>query len=147
MARKFRMDLTRKIVDRLMIWLIRRDRGPQYYYLLTVPGRRTGRLYTKPVALIKKEENQWLVAPYGSVDWVKNARAAGEVTISRGNKRATLAIHELPPEESAPILKEYLQKYPITAPYFNAKPDSPLKVFESEAKTRPVFLLHAREGE
>ena len=143
--KNFSMDLSRRIVDRIMIWLIRAGRGPTFYSLLTVPGRKTGRPHTKPIVLVEQGNERWLVGPYGEVDWVKNTRTAGEVILSRGKVVEPLTIRELLPAESAPVLKQYLIENPITAPYFNAKPDSPLEVFETEAATRPVFALHPKE--
>ena len=147
MAKGFKYTLDRRIVDRILIWLISIGKGPESYYLLTVPGRKTGRFYTKPVVLIEGGGNLWLVAPYGNVDWVKNARSAGEVTLSQGKNRQTWLIRELPPAEASLILKDYLRKYPITAPFFAASADSPLDDFKSEAKAKPVFALIPKEGE
>ena len=47
-------------------------------YVLAVRGRKSGKRYETPVSLIENGE-RWLVAPYGEVAWVRNARAAGEV--------------------------------------------------------------------
>ena len=49
--------------------------GPAH--LLTTRGRKTGRLRTTPVILVVHGQQRWLVAPYGAVPWVLNARAAG----------------------------------------------------------------------
>jgi len=86
---------------------------------------------------------RWLVAPYGAVDWVKNARAAGNLTLTRGKHSQNFAIRELSPHEAAPILKIYIKQFPITEPYFDASPNSDLNEFESDAHSRPVFELIA----
>ena len=67
--------------------LARAGIGP--FWLLTTRGRKTGRTYTNPVTLVEENERRWLVAPYGAVSWVHNARAAGRVTIRRGRGRHT----------------------------------------------------------
>ena len=64
---------------------------------------------------------------------MRNARAAGQVTLSRGHRSETVAIVELGSEESAPVLKQYVTEVPITRPFFDAKPDSPLEAFVAEA--------------
>jgi hypothetical protein len=75
---------------------------------------------------------------------VRNASAAGCVTLARGKRSETLSITQVSPEESAPVLKEYLAIEPITRRYFDAGPDSPLQAFVAEASRRPVFLLLRR---
>jgi deazaflavin-dependent oxidoreductase (nitroreductase family) len=112
----------------------------RHAYLLTVRGRKTGRRYSTPVILIENGE-RWLVAPYGDVNWVRNARAAGEVEISRAGRSETLGIEEAAPEQAAPVLKRYLKGAPVVRPFFDVKPDSPLAEFVSEAPRHPVFRL------
>ncbi len=115
--------------------------GPKHRYLLTVRGRKTGKEYSAPVTLIERSGKRYLVAPYGEMNWVRNARAAGRVTLARGKRSETLSIAQVSPEESAPVLKEYLAVEPITGPYFDARLDSPLEAFVAEAPRHPVFLL------
>jgi hypothetical protein len=52
----------------------------------TVEGRTSGRHFSTPVTLVVDGEERWLVAPYGERNWVKNARAAGSVELSRAGK-------------------------------------------------------------
>jgi deazaflavin-dependent oxidoreductase (nitroreductase family) len=113
--------------------------GPTY--LLTVPGRRTGRPLSTPVTLVEQGGARWLVAPYGDVAWVRSARAAGQITLSRGRRSETVPIRELGPDDAAPVLQRYITRVPITRPYFDARPDSPLSDFISEAPRHPVFAL------
>jgi deazaflavin-dependent oxidoreductase (nitroreductase family) len=141
MAKKYQVNGTLRLVNRLMARLIRWNIAPAGTYLLTVRGRKTGNEYSAPVILIERDGQRWLVSPYGEVNWLKNARAAGEVTITRGKDSETLQIQECSPQESAPILKEYLSKESIVRPYFDVQPDDPLESFEAEAAKHPVFLL------
>jgi deazaflavin-dependent oxidoreductase (nitroreductase family) len=141
MAIKYKYDITRKTVDWIIQWLIRLDRAPQHYYLLTVPGRKTGLPRSKPVALVEEAGQKWLVAPYGAVNWVLNARAAGKVTISRGRYMEEFSITELPIDARSPRLKQYITLFPITCPYFDAQPSDPVESFTPETQGRPVFQL------
>lgn len=141
MAIKYKYGMTRKIVDWFVQWLIRLDRAPQHYYLLTVPGRRTGLLRTIPVALVEENGQKWLVAPYGPINWVLNARAAGKVTLTRGGYSQEFSIKELQVEERAYVLKQYITLFPITRPYFDAQPSDSVEKFIPEAQWRPVFQL------
>jgi len=105
-----------------------------------VRGRRSGRTYSTPVTLIE-DEQRYLVAPYGEVGWVKNARAAGEVTLTRAGHSDTMRISELEPQEAAPVLRTYVQRVSVVRPYFDAAPDAPLDAFAAEAPHHPVFRL------
>lgn len=142
MARPFRYTLDRRIINRLITWLLKLGLEPDSYYLLTVIGRKSGKPHSVPVVMIDNL-TRWLVAPYGAVDWVKNARKAGVVTLTRGKHSQNFAIRELSTHEAAPILKIYIHQFPITEPYFDATPNSSLNEFESDAQSRPVFELIA----
>jgi deazaflavin-dependent oxidoreductase (nitroreductase family) len=141
MAHTYRLSPGRRAVNRVVRLLIRLGLMPGPTYLLTVPGRRTGRPLSTPVTLVEDAGARWLVAPYGDVGWVRNARAAGQVTLSRGGHAETLTIRELSPAEAAPLLQRYVTRVPITRPFFDAKSDSPLAAFEAEAPRHPVFQL------
>jgi deazaflavin-dependent oxidoreductase (nitroreductase family) len=110
-------------------------------HILTVPGRKTGRRYSTPVNLVFDDDTRWLVAPYGEREWVKNARAAGEVELSRAGKTTRHGVEEVGGEEATRVLREYLRTTPIVKPYFDAKPDAPLEAFAAEAARHPVFRL------
>jgi deazaflavin-dependent oxidoreductase (nitroreductase family) len=141
MPATYRLGLGRRAANRVVRLLLRLGLMPGPTYLLTVPGRRTGRPMSTPVTLVEEGETRWLVAPYGDVSWVRNTRAAGQITLSRGTRSETLPIRELSPAEAAPVLQRYVTRVPITRPYFDAKPDSPLAAFEAEASRHPVFRL------
>ena len=141
MARTYRLTPGRRIVNRISRAFTRLGIGPKTYYLLTVTGRRSGLPHSTPVTLVEERGSRWLVAPYGEVAWVRNARAAGRVTLSRGRSSQVVSISELRPAESAPVLKAYLTNVAVTRPYFDAGPDSPLEAFEAEAGQHPVFLI------
>ena len=112
-------------------------------YILSVKGRKSGVVHSTPVVLVALEGERYLVAPYGPVNWVRNARAAGTVTLSRGRHNETLHIVEEGPEESAPILKRYLAMAPATRSCFHAGSQSPVQEFAAEAPAHPVFRLVA----
>ncbi len=141
MARQFKYTLDRRIVNRTIILMLKFGIAPGSYYLLTVTGRKTGRVYSVPVVLVEEGNARWLVAPYGEVDWVKNARASGRVNLVGRKWSGDFAMRELPPEESAGILKKYLEVYPITKPYFVARAGSDKEEFVQEARSKPVFEL------
>jgi hypothetical protein len=45
------------------------------------------------------------------------------------------------PEAAAPILKAYVERVPITRPYFDVTPDAPPAAFAAEAPKHPVFQV------
>jgi deazaflavin-dependent oxidoreductase (nitroreductase family) len=122
---------------------VRRGRGPEPISLLTVRGRRTGRRLTTPVAPVEHDDRRWVVAPFGEVDWVRNARAAGEVELRRGDDVHSYAIEEVAPADAVPVLRDYLSmptaRY--VRGYFEVTPTSSDEAIAAEAPRHPVFAL------
>lgn len=140
-AQTYHLTISRRLVNRAITALLRLGLLPKPNYLLTVRGRKSGQPHTTPVSLVEHDDQRWIVAPYGAVNWVRNARAAGRVQLSRGRHREEVRVTELGPEESAPILKEYLTAVRVTRPFFDVTPDSPLEAFAAEAPRHPVFRV------
>lgn len=141
MARTYRTTIVRRLGNVAIKAALRAGLAPSRYVLLTVRGRRTGQPRSTPVLLLEWDGRRWLVAPYGEVDWVRNARAAGEVTLTRGRRSETHHITECDADESGPVLKAYVRAEPITRPYFDARHSDPPERFAAEADKHPVFRL------
>jgi deazaflavin-dependent oxidoreductase (nitroreductase family) len=141
MAATYRLTPARRAANRVVRLLLKLGLMPGPTYLLTVPGRRTGRPLSTPVTLVEEGGQRWLVAPYGEVPWVRNARAAGQVTLTRGGRAEIVSLRALSEAEAAPVLRRYVTRVPITRRYFDVTPDSPLTAFEAEAARHPVFAL------
>jgi hypothetical protein len=76
------------------------------------------------------------------VDWVRNLRAAGTATLTRGRHVEAVSAIELTPEEAAPILRQALTMAPaLIRSYYGVTPDSPLAAIVAEARRHPVFEL------
>lgn len=75
-------------------------------HILTIPGRKTGKLYSTPVALLTVNGTRY-ICTLGESNWVKNARAAKEGTLQRGRIQERVVLTELPIEERPPILREF----------------------------------------
>ena len=84
MAAQYRRGLARRAGNAVVRALLAFGLGPRSTYLLTVTGRRSGTLRSTPVTLVEEGGRRWLVSPYGDVAWVRNLRAAGRATLSRG---------------------------------------------------------------
>jgi deazaflavin-dependent oxidoreductase (nitroreductase family) len=115
--------------------------GAPHRHILTVPGRKTGRLYSTPVDVIELEGQRWLVAGYGPASWVTNARAVGEVTLSRGRRSDRFKVEEVAPEAVVPVLRRYINEIRVTRAYFDANPASPDEEIAAELPKHPVFRL------
>ena len=142
MPKSYRLGLARRLVNVLMKGLLRIGLAGGHTYLLSVPGRKSGRKYSTPVILIENGE-RWLVGPYGEVSWVRNLRAAGRATLSRGRHREEIEVSEVGPPESAPVLREYIRQVRVVRPFFDASPASPLEAFVAEADRHPVFRIES----
>jgi deazaflavin-dependent oxidoreductase (nitroreductase family) len=139
-ARQFRRSRGRRIGDAVIGVFVRAGVVPDTY-MLTTTGRKTGRPLTHPATVVRDGERLWLVAPYGAVSWVHNARAAGRVTLRRGRHRRDHAVREMPAAEAGPVLKRYVAIARPTRPYFTADKDAPVEDFVAEADRHPVFEL------
>jgi deazaflavin-dependent oxidoreductase (nitroreductase family) len=140
-VRAYRLSLPRRVLNSVIGLLARVGLAGRHTYLLTVPGRRSGRPYSTPVTLVERNGERFLVAPYGVTNWVKNARAAGQVELRRAGGRETISLSELDPGDRAPVLRDYVRAIPLVRPFFDAGPNSPLEAFAEEAARHPVFRL------
>lgn len=112
-------------------------------YVLTTRGRRTGAMRRCPVTLVQQEGRQWLVAPYGAMSWVHNARAAGQVQLTRRWTTRTYSVRELSRQDAGPVLQRYVQVAAAARPYFRAQRGDPVERFVAEAQHHPVLELTA----
>ena len=86
---------------------------------------------------------RWLVAPYGAVAWVHNARAASQVSLRYGRTAREYATREVSAGEAGPVLNRYVAIATKTRAQFQATQGSPVEDFVAEADRHPVFELVA----
>lgn len=141
MTKQFQYGLGRRIANTLTRWAVERGRGPEHVHILSVRGRKTGQVHSNPVDIMEVGGHRYLVAPYGVRDWVRNARAAGEITLSRGGRSEAFRTTEVGPDEAAPVLRKYLQEVRIVRPFFDVSVDSSDEQIAAEAHRHPVFRL------
>ena len=142
MAKTLHRNFADRMNDALITTLLRAGVKMGTTSLLTVRGRKSGQPHTVPVVLVVQDGQRWLVAPYGVVQWVRNIRAAGTATLTRGRRSEAISVTELPAQEAAPVLKQYLLHVSAGVRlYFDATKDSPLEAFEREAPRHPVFQI------
>lgn len=116
--------------------------GPGYMQLLQVRGRKSGRVYSSPVNLLESGGKLFLVAPRGRTQWVRNAEAAGEITLKRGSAQRKYRLRALADSEKPALLKLYLDSYKSAVQrYFSVPAGSDAEAFRSVAAHYPVFEL------
>jgi deazaflavin-dependent oxidoreductase (nitroreductase family) len=116
--------------------------GFSYNYLLQVRGRKSGKIYSTPIDLLEIDDKRFLVAPRGRAQWVRNAEAAGEVTLKKGSKRDKFGLRALSDEEKPAILKAYLDRFKREVQgYFPVAAGSPVEAFRDLVPNYPAFEL------
>ena len=146
MPKPYRLSPGRRAINAIVRPLAKLGLAGVRTYLLTVPGRTSGRLWSTPVSIVEEGGERWLVAPYGDRSWVKNARAAGSVELRRGRRREHLVVEELAPEQAVPVLREYYRCGRVTRPFFGVSLDSSHEEWLADAPLHPVFRLLPAEG-
>ena len=141
MAKTYRLGRGTRLVNAFFRTMTQHGLGASYRHILTVPGRKTGRLHSTPVDIIQVGGERWLVAGYGPASWVRNARAAGEVTLSRGRHSRRFEIEETDAPTAVPVLRKYMTDIRVTRAYFDAGPDSPDEEVAAELPRHAVFRL------
>ena len=118
--------------------------GFPYNYLLQVRGRKSGKIYSTPIDLLELNGKKFLVAPRGRTQWVRNAEAAGEVTLKKGRTVLTFRLRPLGEAEKPPVLKAYLDSFRREVQrYFPLPAGSPPGTFEKISGDYPAFELIA----
>ncbi len=78
---------------------------------LAVVGRASGQVRTTVVNLLEHDGREYLVAPRGNTQWVRNVRAAGRAELRLGRRVEVVEPVELSDDEKPPIIKEYLRRW------------------------------------
>jgi deazaflavin-dependent oxidoreductase (nitroreductase family) len=114
--------------------------------VLTVPGRRTGKLRSTPVSPLTLSGRRYVVAGLPDSDWARNVRAAGHGQLSRGRRREPVTLVEV--TDSAlkeQVMRAYPREVPRGAPMFAqvgivSSPDP--EAFAAAADRVAVFEIH-----
>jgi len=131
-----------RIFNRAYGFLVGIGVGTSYAYLLQVRGRKSGKIYSTPVDLLEFNGKRFLVAPRGRTQWVRNAEAAGEVTLKKGRNRQEYRLRPLAEVEKPEVLKAYLERYRREVQrYFPLAAGSPATAFQELVQNYPAFEL------
>jgi len=133
-----------RVFNRIFGWVVGMGWGFSHNYLLQVRGRKSGKIFSTPVDLLVMNGKQFLVAPRGRTQWVRNAEAAGEILLKKGKLRQTFRLRALSDQEKAEILKAYLDAFKREVQtYFPVPAGSPVEAFRALVETYPAFELIA----
>ena len=116
--------------------------GGESPVVLTVPGRKSGTPRSTPVTPMTVDGKRYVVGGFPGADWVRNVRAAGEVTLSRGRRHERVRPVELSAAEAGPLLRIWPTEVPTGVGFMKrsglvsqGRPDE----FEALAGICPVF--------
>jgi deazaflavin-dependent oxidoreductase (nitroreductase family) len=133
-----------KIFNRVFGFLVGTGLGFSHNYLLQVRGRKSRKLYSTPIDLLDQNGQRFLVAPRGRTQWVRNAEAAGEVTLKKGSSAQRFRLRPVGDAEKPEILKAYLDTFKREVQrYFPVAAGSPVGGFVELTGSYPVFELLA----
>jgi deazaflavin-dependent oxidoreductase (nitroreductase family) len=131
-----------RLFNRVFGLLVGLGLGLQHNYLVQVRGRKSGKIYSTPIDLLELNGKRFLVAPRGRTQWVRNAEAAGELTLKKGRMCLRYRIRPIPDADKPELLKAYLDRFKTTVQrYFPAPAGSPPPAFAPVAGNYPVFEL------
>jgi deazaflavin-dependent oxidoreductase (nitroreductase family) len=131
-----------KLFNRSFGFIVGLGLGPAHIYLLQVRGRKSGKLFSTPVDLLELQGKRYLVAARGRTQWVRNAEAAGEITLKKGGTRQKFHLRPLDNADKPQILKAYLDSFKREVQrYFPVAAGSPPASFLAIAENFPVFEL------
>ena len=110
---------------------------------LRVRGRTSGEWRTTPVNLLVLDGDEFLVAPRGETQWVRNLRVAGTGELRVGRRTEPFAATEIADADKVPVLRAYLKRWKAEVGVFfdGVSADSPDDDLRRIAPDHPVFRI------
>jgi deazaflavin-dependent oxidoreductase (nitroreductase family) len=131
-----------RIANRITGWWAAAGLPPSFQQTIEVRGRTSGKPRTSPIAVATVEGRRYLVSMLGpGSEWVKNVRAGGGEAVLKHGRRERVRLVEVPPEERAPILQEYVRIATSGRTHFPVQRGAPLEEFAAIADRYPVFRI------
>lgn len=130
--------------SRVIVWLQARGISFLSFHVLTIPGRRSGRMLKTVVSPFTVDGRRYVLS-FGHLQWVANARAAGCGILGRGRTDERVTLTEIKSPESGGIVREFPRQVPAGVQFFVRlglveKPAGPNE-FEAAAERLALFRL------
>ncbi|MCC5951336.1 MAG: nitroreductase family deazaflavin-dependent oxidoreductase [Acidimicrobiia bacterium] len=141
--------VTRRVMNPIVAFLTRRGISVWGSRILEVRGRRSGALRRVPVNVLTLDGVDYLVAPRGVTQWVRNLRAAGEASVRVGRRHTDVVAHELDDADKVPVLRAYLARWKAeVGAFFDGVDDTSTDDDLARIAPRhPVFRLTPTNGD
>lgn len=110
--------------------------------ILTVTGHKTGKPRSTPMSPFEVDGMLYVVGGFPGADWVRNARAAGVGTLTRGRRKRQVRIVDVGPDEARPVLRAYPRLVPAGVGFVRRSgmvTEGTPEEFEALAGTLPVL--------
>jgi deazaflavin-dependent oxidoreductase (nitroreductase family) len=132
---------TRNVFNRFVAFLTRHGVSVLGSRVLAVRGRTSGEWRTTPVNLLEHDGKQYLVAPRGETQCVKNLRAVGGGELRVGKKTEVFTGREIADDDKVAILRAYLKRWKVEVGVFfdGVGPDSTDEELAAIGPRHPVF--------
>jgi deazaflavin-dependent oxidoreductase (nitroreductase family) len=134
---------TRNVFNPIVAGLVRLGVGVYGSRVLEVKGRQSGVWRQTPVNVLKFAGDEYLIAPRGHTQWVRNIRVSGGGRLRLGRRTREIKVVELNDEQKPPLLRAYLKRWAWEVGAFfegvdaNASDQQLLRI----APDHPVFRL------
>src|SRR5262245_35339931 len=102
---------TRNVFNRAIAFASRLGLSVWGSRVLQVRGRTSGEIREVPVNLLTVDGDDYLVAPRGETQWVRNLRVAGEGGLRLGKRTEPFVATEIADADKDRILREYLRRW------------------------------------
>jgi len=111
--------------------------------VLRVRGRKSGEWRSSPVNLLTREGVQYLVAPRGHTQWVRNIRVSHEGELVLGRRKQRFRAIEIADADKVGILRDYLRrwKFEVGAFFGGVSADSTDEELRGIAPDHPIFRV------
>jgi deazaflavin-dependent oxidoreductase (nitroreductase family) len=136
---------TRNVFNRIVAILTRVGISVWGSRELRVRGRKSGEWRTTPVNLLTYEGTEYLVAPRGETQWVRNLRVSGGGELRVGRRVETFRATEVADTDKPEILRSYLRRWKAEVGVFfdGVGPDASDEDLLGIAGRHPVFRIAA----
>lgn len=116
--------------------------------VLEVQGRVSRRWRATPVRLLDLDGHDYLVAPQGETDWVRNLRARGSGRLRLGSHVTEFRAVEIDDEEKLRALRAYFTRYwsLVARMTVVTSPDVPDNELMRTVPLHPVFRLESERA-